>query len=151
MRYETVKDLLDHATGLHRGLADYYHRLADENRREKARMLLEYLSRHEAGLATALERFSDEVAASVRDAWFRYPLEEEFVKCIPPARPVAEMGTDEIVNLAIQLDDCIADLYQVVALRSELPAVREVFNSLVAQERQEKMRMVRQAMRLDDL
>ena len=49
------------------------------------------------------------------------------------------------------MDDCIIDLYQLIALKSDLPEAREAFRNLVSLERQEKQRMVRQAMQLTDL
>lgn len=151
MRYETTRDLLQQASELHAGLSRYYQRLAGESEREKVRLLLDYLARHEARLADVVTRVGTESAEVVRNAWFGFELDSEFIRCIPPARPVVDMSVDEIVALAIQLDDCIADLYQLIAIRSELPEVKEVFASLVTLERAEKMRMVRQAMRLDDL
>lgn len=151
MRYETAKDLLGEAASLHEGLARYYQRLSGEAERERVRLLLDYLARHEANMADVLDRFGKETADRVRNAWFKYELDGEFVKCIPPARPVQDMSTSEIVDLAIQLDDCIIDLYQLIAMQSELPEAREAFTNLVALERTEKMRMVRQAMGLEDL
>lgn len=151
MRFETTHDLLTQASELHAGLARYYERLAAESGKEKVKMLLDYLARHERNLSAVVSRFSDEAAAVVRNAWFKQELDSGFIKCIPPARPVDELSLDELVDLAIQLDDCIADLYQLIAVNSELPEVRDAFVNLVALERAEKMRMVRQAMRLDDL
>lgn len=151
MRFQTARDLLDQAAGLHEGLARYYQRLSGEAQKERVKLLLDYLARHEQNMSEVLARYSRETADKVRNAWFSQELDGEFVKCIPPARPVAELDNDGIIDLAIQLDDCIIDLYQLIAMSSELPEAREAFANLVSLERQEKLRMVRQAMRLDDL
>lgn len=151
MRFKTSGDLLELASQMHDGLAHYYQRLSDGNGKEKVRMLLDYLSRHEQNLAEAAQRYSKEAPDAIRNAWFSQELDFEFVKCIPPAKPVEQMSVDEVIDLAIQLDDCITDLYQMIAAQSELPAVKEAFSNLVSQERQEKMRMVRQAMQLNDM
>jgi rubrerythrin len=151
MRFSTTKDLLDHAASLHQGLGAYYQRLAGDSRQEKVQLLLEYLARHEENLAAELARYSKETAARVRDAWFKFELDGEFIKCVPPAMPAADIDVNELINLAIALDDCIIDLYRLVARESELPEARDAFLNLAAQERQEKMRMVRQAMRLNEM
>lgn len=151
MRYETAKDLLVEAARLHEGLGRYYSQLSSEAGKERVRMLLDYLVRHETNMAAVLSRYSKETANNVRNAWFTYALDSAFAKCIPPAPPVDQLSIDEIINLAIQLDDHIIDLYQLIALESELPEAREAFTNLVQLERQEKMRMVRQAMGLKDL
>ena len=151
MRFETVKDVLDHAQELHEGLAAYYRRLAGDARGERVRLLLDYLARHEANMAQALGRYGDETAAKIRDTWFRNAPDDAVLACIPPAGPVAGMTLDEIVGVAIQLDDCITDLYLAAARNAELPEAREAFRNLVDAERQEKQRMVRQALGLADL
>lgn len=151
MRFQTARDLLDQASGLHEGLARYYERLSGEAQKERVKLLLDYLARHEQNMSEVLGRYSRETADKVRNAWFSHELDGEFVKCIPPARPVTELDNAGIIDLAIQLDDCIIDLYQLIAMNSELPEAREAFTNLVNLERQEKLRMVRQAMRLDDL
>ncbi len=151
MRFQTARDLLEQASGLHEGLARYYERLSGEAQKERVKLLLDYLARHEQNMSQVLARYSQETADKVRNAWFSQELGGEFVKCIPPARPVSELDNAGIIDLAIQLDDCIIDLYQLIAMNSELPEAREAFTNLVNLERQEKLRMVRQAMRLDDL
>lgn len=151
MRYETVKEVLDHARELHEGLAGYYRRLGGEAQGEKVRMLLDYLARHETAMAQSLGRYSRETAANIRDAWFRNAPDEDILACIPPARPVERMTLGEIIDLSIQLDDCIIDLYRRAAQAAELPEAREAFRSLLEGERQEKKRMVRQALGLNDL
>lgn len=151
MRFKTSRDLLELAAELHGGLARYYERLSGDASKEKVRLLLDYLARHEQQLADAVKRYEQEAPDAVRNAWFSQEVDMEFVKCIPPAKPVAEMSVDEVIDLALQLDDCISGLYQMIAMQSELPAVREAFSNLVARERQEKMRMVRQAMQLNEM
>lgn len=151
MRFRTVRDLLEQAASLHDGLSRYYQRLAGNAGQEKVKLLLDYLARHEASLSAELARYGAETATAVRNTWLDFELDAEFVKCIPPARPAESMDVGELVNLAIQLDDCIIDLYQLVAMECKLPEAREAFLNLVAQERQQKMLMVRQAMRLDEL
>lgn len=151
MRFETTRDLLKTASELHESLARYYQRLSDSSSKERVRMLLDYLSRHEKNLAQVVSRFGTEAAEAVRNAWFSYEFDGEFVKCIPPAQPVDSLSLDEIIDLAITLDDCISDIYQMVALQSGLPEVREAFLNLVNMEREEKKRMVRQAMQLNEM
>lgn len=151
MRFKTAKDLLAQAAALHEGLAAYYQRLAGESSREKVKLLLDYLSRHERNLAAELARYNEAASRGVLDAWLNHELDGEFLKCVPPAQPVADLDINALIDLAIQLDDCIIDLYQLVAMQCQLPEAREAFVNLVAQEREEKKRMVRQAMRLNDL
>ena len=50
MAFETTKDVLDHARDFHRQLSDHYAQLRDKAERERVKMLLDYLSRHEKHL-----------------------------------------------------------------------------------------------------
>lgn len=151
MRYQTTADILQHASELHAALAARYERMEQDSRQERIRMLLDYLARHEKQMAELVARFGKEAAAGIRNAWFKYAPEQEFLACVPMPVNVDQLGIDELVDAAIHLDDCIIDLYQLVAMRSDLPEARAAFQDLVRLERDAKKHLVRQAMGLADL
>ena len=50
MAYETVRDILDRVRNFHDQVGEYYHRLYSIADKERVRILLDYLSRHEKHL-----------------------------------------------------------------------------------------------------
>ncbi len=61
MSFENFKDILDHARAFHRQLSSYYKKLGDKAERERVKMLLDYMSRHEAHLDESLKQYEEEV------------------------------------------------------------------------------------------
>lgn len=62
MPYETAKDVLEHARDYHRILSDFYNKLGAKAQKQRAKMLLDYLSRHEKHLEDSLAEYEKEVS-----------------------------------------------------------------------------------------
>lgn len=71
MRFEQVRDALDHVIEYHDELADEYRKLAKQAHDERVRMLLVYLAGHEDKLRQGLERYESGDHRSVLNPWMR--------------------------------------------------------------------------------
>ena len=61
------------------------------------------------------------------------------------------MSVDDVIRIAVDLDDYLIDLYQEVANCTESKEIKEIFVKLMEKENREKYTLVRQAMRLSDI
>ena len=114
---------------------------------------MDYLSRHEKHLEENLARYEEEVSGKILNAWFQYPPPKEVLNtCKSAVIPGQEdLSIDGVVEMALQLDDCLIDLYKEMIKSSELEEVKEVFNNLLEMEKREKLDLVRNALELKDL
>ena len=141
--FEQVKDVLDYGKMIHTELRKFYESLNKQNGQARAKMLLDYLSRHESHLEETLERFEAENQHNVLDTWMQYAPSIDIQqiingKCLSP-----DMSVDEVVKLALEFDEAVVELYREATNECDVPHVKEVFQSLVELENQEKVHLLR--------
>lgn len=148
---ERTRDVLDHVRAFHTRLADYYARLKHEAERERLRMLLDYLSRHEKHLADILTRYEEKASRGLLNAWFQFTPDSDRLGSIREKVLSPDMSCDEVVAVALELDDKVVELYGDMASSAESPEVRELFENLLEIEKKEELQLTRNALRLRDL
>lgn len=153
MTFETTKDVLDHAREFHGQVGEYYRQLGEKNQKERVKMLLEYMSRHEKHLEENLARYEEDVSGRILNTWFQYPPPPDMLKtCVNLNLEGKEnLTVDEVIELALKIDDCLIQLYQQMAAESEFEEVKEVFNNLLEMEKQQEMDLVRDALHLKEI
>ena len=153
MSFETTKDVLDYVREFHRHLSEFYHNLSNKTERQRVKLLLDYLSGHEKHLEENLARYEEDVSERILNAWFQYPPPKEVLnacKCVV-IEDKEDLSVDSVIEMALQLDDCLIDLYKEMVKSSEFEEVKEVFNNLLAMTKQKKMDLVRDSHELKDM
>jgi rubrerythrin len=153
MAFETIKDVLDHVREFHHQLSTFYRNLIDKTDMERVRMLLDYLSQHEEHLEESMARYESEVSERILKSWFQYPPPKEIPGICKTLAvdEVVDLSVDGVIKLALELDDCLIDLYNEMIRGSKSEEVREVFQSLLDMEKQEELELVRDSLELKDL
>ena len=152
MRFRQIGDVLDWTRTFHDTLANDYDGLARGHEKERVGMLLQYLSEHERALSGALQHYEEDAAKAVLATWYDQAPE---VKLPPDLNSLCDtlekVDTDTVLTLALVFHDLLIDMYTALAAKAPTPATKTLFDSLVSQETREKMRTVRDALRLEDL
>jgi hypothetical protein len=153
MAFKTTKDVLDHAREFHGHVSEYYRRLSEKNRKARVKMLLDYMIWHEKELEKALARYEEGVSEKVLNTWFQYPPPEGVLQvCMDMNFEEKEnLTVDDVVDMALELDKCLIQLYEAMVERSEYEEVREVFKNLLEAEKRRKLNFVRDAMHLKEI
>jgi rubrerythrin len=146
----SVRDVIDKAKALHQQLGQFYAQLSADEPRERIKMLLDYMSRHEKHLESALARFEQDAKAPILKSWFKGDAGAPELLGQTP-RVTASMGTADVIKMALSYDDALIDLYERLASSGAPPAVREFFGQLVLHERKEERRMVRDTIEMDEV
>jgi hypothetical protein len=152
MRFQRIRDVLDWTRTFHDTLANDYDGLAKGHEKERVGMLLQYLAEHERALSAALQHYEEDAAASLLNTWYDQAPEVK----LPPdldslCDTLEKIDTESVLALALVFHDLLIDMYQTFAAKAPTAAARSLFDSLVSQETKEKMRTVRDALRLEDL
>ena len=151
MRFEQVRDILDHVREFHKRLDEFYQNIADHETSVRTKMLLEYLGRHEKSLAQGLADFEETASEKVLDTWFQNAQDKETLK-LPEATEIkSHMSVEEVIHLGLELDGRLISLYKDAAESSAVPEVKEVFNNLLEMEQQEEHQIARAALDLRDM
>lgn len=148
--FEQVKDVLDYGIELHGELTKLYDRLADRSQQARAKLLLDYLGRHEYARAEALQRYEADSHAGRLDVWLQYAptleVEQRLADCA--IRP--DMSVDEVMRVALDFDDALIDIYKEAAREAEDTQARALFENLIVMEEKEKQRFIRDAEWMQD-
>ena len=151
MRFCQVSELIDWIDTFHRALAEQYSTLADEAVKERAALLLNYLSDHQRLLAESMEKYEAEAADSLLTTWSDECPDLDLPESITQLHDaLSDKNTQEIIKHVIEFHDILIDMYKALAEKATNSSVKDLFENLAEMERQEAMRTVRDAQRLED-
>ncbi len=152
MSVETVRDVMELARKVHHHVArDLDTRFTVEGQ-ERIRMLLAYLSDHEAKLEKVIEQSEADAAGGALDTWLT-----DYLNNAPTLKHLAEPldfssdDADVLVMRVLELHEHLIGLYQHLAEKAPTPAVAELLGALQELERHEAMRMARDVGRMSEL
>jgi len=148
---KTTRDLLDQVRDFHKRLSDFYANRADIAKDQRAKMLLEYMSRHELNLEQCLEEYEDVGANEVLDTWFKFAPDIAEPECLDGVELKDDMTVHDIIMTAILFDNCLIEFFKEMAEKAVSEHLREFFDSLVQLENSEKLKMMRSALQIDQI
>lgn len=151
MHFKTVKDVVDYSRRLHLQISELYERLSQETAQARVSMLLEYLKRHEKHLEETLCKFEKDKSQTVLESWFQYAPDQNLDDVLASMEIHSEMDVDDVVLMALKLDDYFIDLYQGMVNDSSSSAVKAVFQNLLDMEQQEKIQLAKTALQVHDM
>lgn len=151
MHYQTVKDVVDHSRQLHQQVSAIYKKLGEDQTQDRVAMLFDYLKRHEDQLEMSLDQFEKDKSQKVLESWFQYAPDQDIAEVLNEIQVNDHMTPDEVVAMALKLDDYFIDLYQDMLDHSSSGAVKSVFQNLIDMEQQEKIRVSKTASQLNDI
>lgn len=140
-----VRDLLDQVKDFHRHLSGYYTNLSTVAKKERVKMLLDFIALHEEQLAECLAAYEEDAATHVLDTWFEFTPDLTRCERLEDVSLNPDMSVDEAVRTVLLFDQCLAEYYKQLAELSPLPEIRELFENLMEAEQGESRRTARAA------
>ena len=151
MRFATIQDVVDFARKLHTALSEQYAELEQLSSSERARLMLDYLNRHEQNLAQAMNKYEGDMAKGIAALWLQDVPELQSDELVDKVRGVDLDDVDNIIAVALDVDEYLIKLYQRMADEVDSDEGRAVFKSLIKLEDNERHRLSRAAFRLADM
>ena len=143
-----VREFVDFGKHLHGKLKALFDELNEHAQLERVKMLLDYLSRHEENMEESLARFEKESRHGILEAWLEYSPGLDVNKVMCKFHLSENPSSDEIIQLALDFDDTLVNLYKEVVEKANDSKVKEVFKNLLQLEEKEKIQVARAAMML---
>jgi hypothetical protein len=151
MRFCQVAELMDWINAYHQALAEQYSVLADEAVKERAALLLNYLSDHQKVLSESMGKYEMDAADSLLTTWSDQCPDLDLPESVTQLHStLSGKDTEEIIKYVIEFHDILIDMYKALAEKATNSSVKDLFENLAEMERQEAMRTVRDAQRLED-
>lgn len=148
MPFDQTKDVLNHARKFHRRLSEFYEDLKDSVQKERTRVLLDHLSRHETYLDEALAKFQEAVSDNVLDSFINHKADSANVSAITDFEIHDDMTVDDVVAAAMHFDACLVRFYGDMARKTNSAKVREMFENLLVMEQHEQIELSKQTLEL---
>lgn len=146
-----VRDFLDYGRALHGEIQAYYDALGEHTDKERLKMLLGYLSRHEQRMEESLLRFEQVTRKAVLDVWLSHSPRVNIQEMIGQCDPLENMSLDDMVDVALRFDAAMIKLYRDVAEGTADARVREVFHNIVAMEESDANKLMCDASALREM
>ena len=135
----TIDDVLRTAEGFEDRLGVYYKALCDNSTREGVRLLADYMGRHCRRLSTALERLDPDERERICACPIRYEPVALDVSCSQERELAPDATAVEVLDVAIEFDECLAELYRQVLRQDLEQEVKDLFESLVRSEERDEV------------
>ncbi len=150
MSFKTVRDVLELSQDIHSSASNLYEQLREQTQRERVDMLLKFLSHHENEMSQVLARVTADVNERILDEWHQTELTSvsQILDGCKECHP--DISVDELVSMALRVDDSLISLYKHMASESSTDDARQLFNNLVLLEENEKMKTARAALSTND-
>lgn len=150
MRFRRIKDVLDWTRNFHNALAKHYDNLAIGHERDRVGILLYYLAAHERALSEAMKHYEEDEVHDVLDLW--YDPDVDLPQDLDSLTDtLQQVNVDEVLKLALRFHDVLIDLYQTLSEKAPTEGIKDLFDNIAGHEVKEKLRVVRDAGRLEDL
>ncbi len=152
MQIETLKDVIQWTRECHQHLSECLIHCANHSESERAKLLLEYLAKHESTLAKVVEGFERTGNENALATWCYEFLDKHPTKPhLHCDAPFSSLNTGQIIKVIMEQHKKITDLYDYLWSRIDSPSAKELLDSLMALEYQEVAIMSQGANRLEDL
>ena len=150
--YSTVQGILEWSGAFHQRLAEIYRGLALGHEQERIGMLLVYLAEHEEAFRRALKDYEGDASFGLAATWHsRVPWPSVPPESVAQLREMLQVqDTADVVQLAIEFHDALILFYSSLRDQSGNDSTHTLFAALADMEIHEKLRMVRDAQRLED-
>lgn len=149
--FKQTSEIIDYGRLFHERMKDFYIQLHEKAEKQRVKMLLEYLSQHENHREETLAKYKKEASNKVMDTWFQYIHENIPSDFFENIKVESNMSVDDVVNSALQLNNCLIELYKGLIEETKVEEIRDLFKSLVKRLEQEERDLVRDASRLNEI
>ncbi|MCO7248138.1 MULTISPECIES: ATPase [Halomonadaceae] len=152
MEIKTFGDLIDWTRQLHAHLAECLAHCANQHEEERAQMLLNYLSLHEAEMQRVIASFEGTASVNVLHTYVYDYLSHQPIRSHRTCdAPYSTLGADAICKEVLDFHDQAISLYRSLIGRAEIREAKELLETLLDLEEHEAMRLSRQTERMHDI
>lgn len=141
MAVTTIADVLKQAERFEQMLADYYADIAEHTTREGVRMLTDYMARHRVRMHEELAKLAHDRVEHICASPLRYEPDAADCKCFEGLDLPPDATANDVLNVAMILDECLMNLYRQVLQQDIEPEVRELFESLLRSEERDEIEL----------
>lgn len=150
MACSTVRDMFDRIRRLHQEVADFARRIDGQAPGERVHLVLDYLARHEQNMAQAIAEYEHGAGNRVLDASFANLTAMDVEQMCAQLVLGPDITAEDVIALAVNIDNGLSQLYREAAEKAPYEELRQLFQTLHANNERETRRMVRDMVEVND-
>ena len=150
MPYEQVKDLVRKLARFHGEISSKFETMESSCRREKVKMLLDYMTEHEKKLETGLLEFEKTADPALMKTYFSFTPDRKRWEALQAMQLAEDASFRDAVDLVLEADQLLLDLLQEIVCNTETEDVHRLFQSLLENARKQRNKFVRDALMLEE-
>ncbi len=127
----TLGEILGHVEHFEQLLEDYYANLSHKTTHEGVRLLTDYMSRHSLRIHELLEKVPLDTRKVICSTPIPYMPELPGKNSIKQVHLPADPTAGEVLDAAIQFDDCLVKMYRSVADQPVSQDIKDFFDYLI--------------------
>ena len=150
MRFDQTREVLNFVEHFHEDIASAYTELGERVPERRSKLLLDYMSMRELGLAEAVRSFAHGSKDRSLKEWDPFTLDESKIRARlkegldPNARP------DQLLELGLEVAEWFHQLYARLEAKSGTPEQKALFSNLRDRAEREKHKLARNGNMLMD-
>ena len=137
----TVADALRRAEEFERAVASLYSNLATQAEQDGVRLLTGYMSRRRPRVPERLALLGRDRLAAISSTPLAYEPYGADCHCLDGMSPPVAGSAAEVLDMALNFNECLARFYRQVIQQVADPAVVELFESLICLEQQDEIEL----------
>ena len=149
--YKQVRDVLNAVNNFHKQLSDFYAKLMENSDKERVRMLLDYMSRHEENFKKATAEYNQQATEKLLDTWIQYSPDLGELSLPEPEEIDKDMTVDDVVDIAMKMDENLVEFYSKAAQMVDVQEAKLLFNKMQEQEKAEEAELRKNAQQIKRL
>lgn len=150
MRFDQTREVLGFVERFHGDIANAYAELGAKIPSPRSRLLLDYMSGREQGLASEVRLFAHASTDPALREWEPFSLDDTAIRARLKAGLVLEASAAQLLELGMEIADWFESLYATLEEKSSTPEQKALFANLRAHTKQEKHKLARNANMLMD-
>lgn len=152
MQVESLREVLQWTAAFHQNLKACLLDCSDENKDERARMILVYLADHEGSLERIVRGFSNTAESKALNTYcYDYLEKHPILKHGHCGSPFMNLDTDHIMEKIVDQHEQVLAMYDHLHSRVDIDSAKELLDTIRDVEENEIKRMVQSANRFYDM
>ncbi|WP_163835167.1 hypothetical protein [Spartinivicinus ruber] len=149
MQFPKLHDVLDYVVKTHWQMSQLYQKLSRKAEQKKVKLLLDYLVEHEKAISDNLLKIEEHAPSQVINLWYQELTNDPLFKQYHAKDYGKDISLNDVIEIALELDDRLIDLYQLLASHAQSSKAKETLNNLLYIEKQRKKQFMMNALQLN--